>query len=228
MAEYWKNHYNVLVEKFPDSPLKQVQRTLNGKEMDQAQQDYTVEAIISALDLRGGDRVIDLCCGNGLITREIAKVVKMVVGVDFSEGLIAYANAHNKFDNIEYKISNVLSLPEEFFENANKVYLRDSISCLDSEDLSQLLGTIKRSKEVEMFHIGGIPDAARLADYYNTAEKMEYYLRMEKEGTPHMGTWWTQDEFTRLVEMQGLTAVVSKQASGLAGAYYRFDCLVRR
>jgi 2-polyprenyl-3-methyl-5-hydroxy-6-metoxy-1,4-benzoquinol methylase len=93
MSNYWKDYYNAKAEKFPQSPLRQVDRTLDGREMSQAQLDLTIEAVIQALELCHTDRVVDLCCGNGLITRAIAQQVASVVAVDFSEKLIEYLSA---------------------------------------------------------------------------------------------------------------------------------------
>jgi len=226
MSNYWKEHYDANAEKFADSPLKQVDRTINGREMDLAQLALTIEAVVRVLDLQPGDSVIDLCCGNGLITKAIAQHVRQVVAVDFSDKLVAHAKQLHQLPNIEYIISDVLNLPVGFFATHNKIYMRDSISCLDSAGLTRLLRTIGGTSGFEMFYIAGVPDKDKLSVYYDTEEKMAFYRQREATGMPHIGTWWTMDEMHSLVEDAGLKVSFFPQDNVLASAYYRYDCLV--
>jgi hypothetical protein len=226
MSDYWRDYYNAKAEMFPQSPLRQVDRTLDGKEMSQAQLDLTIEAVIHALELRHTDRVADLCCGNGLITKVIAQQVAAVAAVDFSEKLVDYAMQFNHAPNILYAVSDVSKLPEKFFEGSNKIYMRDSISCFDSEGLSRLLRSVSGTPSFEKLYIAGVPDADRLAVYYDTDEKMAFYRQRQAAGIPHIGKWWSEEEIAALVEVQGLKISCLKQNSELASAYYRFDCLI--
>lgn len=226
MSNYWKEHYDTNAEKFADSLLKQVDRTINGREMDQSQLELTIEAVVRVLDLKPGDSIIDLCCGNGLITTAIARYVKQVVAVDFSEKLVAHARQLHQSPNIEFVVSDVLELPAGFFATHNKIYMRDSISCLDSAGLGRLLRTISSTSGFEMFYIAGVPDKSKLTTYYDTEEKMAFYRQRVATGMPHIGTWWTMDEMLALVEEAGLKVSFFPQDSALASAYYRYDCLV--
>jgi len=56
--------------------------------------DYSVPATVALLELLGpvkGQRVLDLACGHGLITRHLARQGADVVGIDISDPLIAAA-----------------------------------------------------------------------------------------------------------------------------------------
>jgi len=70
------------------------------------------------LALQPGDRVLDLCCGTGAVTRSLAKDVPdgEVVGVDFSEGMLEPARlrgAPASGGRVTYVCSDVLSVPLE-------------------------------------------------------------------------------------------------------------------
>lgn len=57
-------------------------------------------------------QLLDLCCGTGALTRELARKVPggRVVGVDFSTAMLAVANRRPR-NNIEYRRADVLDLP---------------------------------------------------------------------------------------------------------------------
>lgn len=70
------------------------------------------------LNLEPCDRVIDLCCGTGVLTRTLARAVPggEVVGVDFSEGMLGPARVHPGKEGsgaVRYIQSDVLQVPLE-------------------------------------------------------------------------------------------------------------------
>jgi demethylmenaquinone methyltransferase / 2-methoxy-6-polyprenyl-1,4-benzoquinol methylase len=81
------------------------------------------------LRLQPTDRVIDLCCGTGAVTRCLAQAVPQgeVVGVDFSEGMLESARARRggaKASRVRYLCSDVLSvpLPDQTFDAVTICY----------------------------------------------------------------------------------------------------------
>ncbi len=70
------------------------------------------------LNLAPDAQVVDLCCGTGAVTRTLAGAVPQgkVVGVDFSDGMLAAAMNHAAkpgLGEISYVRSDVLNVPEE-------------------------------------------------------------------------------------------------------------------
>lgn len=228
MNSYWKNHYDTIADKFADSPLKQVDRTINGAEEGSIQIELTIEAVKQALHLDEMDRIVDLGCGNGLITQGVASNVASVIGVDFSEKLIKHARHQGAADNVQYVVGDVAALAPSFFASANKVYMIGAVQHLDSGDLSVLLRNLADAPSVEAIFIAGVPDADRLGVYYDNEKKMTYHLEREAAGRPHIGTWWSQQQMQTLVEEVGLRARFLALHAGLTSAYYRYDCLIER
>ncbi|WP_133152758.1 class I SAM-dependent methyltransferase, partial [Vibrio sp. 10N.261.52.A1] len=99
---YWLKHFNSNVSKSPENLLKQVGKTVNGVEVEQSQINLIVDTICSELNLNEQSRVVDLCCGNGLLTVEVARHCNSVIGVDYSINLINVASHVNSGDNITY------------------------------------------------------------------------------------------------------------------------------
>jgi demethylmenaquinone methyltransferase/2-methoxy-6-polyprenyl-1,4-benzoquinol methylase len=68
---------------------------------------------IAMLDVEPGARVLDLCCGTGVMTRDLAaKVINgSVVGVDFSPAMLAIARRNIARANVEFVEADALHLP---------------------------------------------------------------------------------------------------------------------
>src|SRR5262249_25157487 len=113
------------------------------------------EEVLALLDLKGTERVLDLGCGNGRVTAEIAAHVPLgsVVGLDSSADMIAFASSH--FDpalrpNLRFEVADARRLPfrDEFdlvvsfnalhWIPAQDEALRSIRSALKSNGLAQL------------------------------------------------------------------------------------------
>lgn len=77
-----------------------------------AQQIWARE-LICRLHLRGDERVLDIGCGDGKVTAEIAVAVPRgsAVGVDNSADMIAHASAHHQSGNCRFQIADASALP---------------------------------------------------------------------------------------------------------------------
>lgn len=92
---------------------------------------------VAATGLRPGDAALDLACGTGSLTRELAKRVGpqgYVLGVDFSREMLRAAE-NRPLPNIEYRLGDATSLedvPSESFDAATIAYGARNIPDLDS------------------------------------------------------------------------------------------------
>jgi ubiquinone/menaquinone biosynthesis C-methylase UbiE len=101
-----------------------------GEEMERHHLNIT-EKTIRLMDLRPGERVLDLGCGSGWATRLLARLVSdgpegfgQVVGVDVSDEMIRQARAASKdFENILYVWGSAQQIPweENFFDKVLSV-----------------------------------------------------------------------------------------------------------
>jgi trans-aconitate 2-methyltransferase len=72
------------------------------------------EEVLSLLDLKGTEQILDVGCGNGKTTAEIAALVPQgaVVGVDASADMIAFAAAHTAPQhNLQFAVADARHLP---------------------------------------------------------------------------------------------------------------------
>jgi len=81
-----------------------------------ALQEAMAEEVLALLDLEGSERVLDVGCGDGKITAEIATRVPRgsVVGVDASEAMISFASgqfASAARPNLRFQLADARRLP---------------------------------------------------------------------------------------------------------------------
>lgn len=79
-----------------------------------------MEVIVAGLDGLGGQPVLDLGCGEGLVARALAERGAQVTGVDLSRGLIERARRQETADplGIDYRVGDARTLhdfPDERF-----------------------------------------------------------------------------------------------------------------
>jgi trans-aconitate 2-methyltransferase len=75
-------------------------------------QEAMAAEVLALLHLRGNERVLDIGCGDGRVTAEIARRVPngSVVGVDASHDMITFAQTHAG-SNLRFEVVNAANLP---------------------------------------------------------------------------------------------------------------------
>jgi len=225
--DYWKEHFDENAAKFENSLFRQVDMTVNGKEVEDIQIDLRVKGIKDNLLLDGSDILLDICCGNGMITSRLAGYVSFIYAVDFSEGLINIANTANKKSNIKYEVGNIISLKYSDFKGINKICMSSCFQYLSKDEAEEFLKNLSLLKNVTIY-ISNIPDKEKIWDYYDTDEKKKFYSEREKEGRPHMGTWWDKKDIEKVVNGYSFQYKFLSINKDLNTSYYRFDLLLRK
>jgi len=228
MSSYWKDYYNRNSSKFDDSLVKQVGKTVSGKEVDPAQLICIADRVAQALDLNHLDSIADLCCGNGLITRIVAARVKRVLALDYSEGLISVAREKSQPGNVEYVLADVTQLPARLIVDIEKFYMYEALQHFSIKMLQHLLSTLHAREIRSSIFLGSVPDSAKLDIYYDTEEKIKFYQDCERSNKPHMGKWWSQSELSLAASECGFQAKFFNQNPSLYTSGYRFDCLLEK
>jgi ubiquinone/menaquinone biosynthesis C-methylase UbiE len=86
-----------------------------GAKMERHHLDIT-QKTLRLMDLRPGERVLDLGCGSGWATRLLARTVKdgKVVGVDISDEMVRQARAESvEFPDIEFRVGSASAIPSD-------------------------------------------------------------------------------------------------------------------
>ena len=101
--------------------------------------------VLEATALRPGDHALDLACGTGSLTRDLARRVGpsgYVLGVDFSGEMLRAARAR-PLPNVEYRLGDATSLPE--IEDATFDAATIAYGARNIPDLDALFGEMARA-----------------------------------------------------------------------------------
>lgn len=228
----WERYYRDKVARLDRGDyFSQVGHTVNGQPIPPVHFDLLVEQISAELDLRAGDRLLDVCCGNGLITRRLAVKVRSVVGIDIAAGLIDIAASDHKEANTTYlrlDAREVESLKASGAEGFDKVLLYAALQHFTPDEFAPILDSLKALLASEgAIMLGFVPDAALIWNFYNTPQRRAEHLQRQADGTDTFGFWWPQPELDRMCRAQGLTCAFGRLPSAVHASTYRFNAVVR-
>ena len=219
---YWKNYWNNTA--LDKSLLNQVQRNSNKK----GDGLLLVEThLVELLNLSNSDTLLDVCCGNGLITNRLSKHCNTVLGIDFSPLLIDIATQNNTYSSVEYLVGDATTITKITNHKFDKIVLNFSFQYFNFEDGLRVVSEMKKLlKPNGLILLGDIPDQKRFWTYYNTFPKRFFYFKQWLFKQPKMGKFWSAQEMMKIAMQNNLKGTFLKQKEKLPHAHYRFDFLL--
>jgi Ribosomal RNA adenine dimethylase len=211
--DYWKNYRAGKVE-CKDDLFFQVGATINKKPISNETHEKIILDIKHNLNLNEDDSLLEMCCGNGLITKPLSFFCKSIYAFDFTEHLINSANEYNVSENIVYKVGNA---KEQFldlfqFENKpNKVLMCFSLGYFTEIDLELIAHYLDQNLESFQFYLTGIPNDDFKFNFYNTPERKEHYYSLVEKGdlsNNGIGKWWKYEEFLKISNKYNLNCQI--------------------
>ena len=216
----------------PDDHLKQVGHTVKGKSIPSQQFEALTSQIVDIMQLSANDSVMDLCCGNGLFTKKVAKHVKTVIGIDFCEPLIDIASTRFLDPNIRYYQGDVRYL-EKMNANiipheVNKVIWYAALQHFRPTELKSILSQILRICAEPLIFIGFVPDNDLKYLFYNTARRKIAHLWRLVSMNDNFGFWWNRSKIEAICSELDMTCTFSNIPSGMHASKYRFNVLIEK
>lgn len=206
--------------------LRQVGHTEGGQPISEDALQAMVDQIAERLGLAAGDRLLDLCCGNGVVTARLAARVARVEGVDLSPGLIAVADAHHARTNTRYHVGDVLDLGSVagLGNGFTKVLMHAALQHLAEKDFDTLLDQISRVAAAECTMLfSHVLDRGLIWRFHDTPRRKMDYLLRRLSGRERMGTWWRKETIAAACASRGLRCDFLPIDPGLRASRYRFD-----
>ncbi len=162
----WKSFWNHSPHVTDDDVCQQVGRTFKKVSYSQLQIETLTATLIALLEPGPDQTLLDLGCGNGLVTSRLASQFSHVTAIDFSEPLIDTARRRFAAANIEYRLADVTD---------PSIYTHQ----YDCALMSGALQHIRPSQADRMFHalatavkpegrvvLGDVPDRERRWCFY--------------------------------------------------------------
>lgn len=212
--------------------LRQVGHTINGQAYTAEQFEDMVAGICKRLEINEDDCVLDLCCGNGIITRQLAGRCREVVGIDFSEPLLEIANQYHSAPNLSYVYLNALELDRLLPVRAgqfSKILMYGALQHFQRSNLQLLLSKmLPLATEHVIILFGGVPDQARKNNFYPSTKQKLRYLYYKLSGRDRIGTWWSEPFIRKTCKDLQLECWFEHQSGDRPGASYRFDIVIRK
>jgi cyclopropane fatty-acyl-phospholipid synthase-like methyltransferase len=221
----WLNEARGILEE--GEVFSQVGRTVGGIPTGAQDLVSTSEAILSALRPSPAEVVLDLCCGNGLISERIAPHCGSLIGVDFSESLIQVARMRSP--KIKFILSDVTTLDSALLgvDLVDAAYMTFSFQCFDETMVHKLLNHLRvLAKPRFRLFLESIPDIERIMAHFHTPERMAAYQKRKAEGTELIPNWWSTKQLATVARAEGFSCDLIMQSSDRVSSHYRFDALL--
>lgn len=221
--KYWQENY-ILGEQ---NPHKQVGRTLKGKIISIENWDRSVDEIIKNINLNDKHVVLDLCCGNGLLSKEIAPKCKNLTSVDYSKKLLD--NFVTNAKNIEKINSDALELNFDN-ERFDVIIIYFAIQHFTEKEAIEIIGKCKKWLKTDgLLFIGDIPDLTKKWQFYSNKKYRQNYIRSIVEEDPIIGTWFDKEYFISIGDYYNFSkTTIIKQKEYMINNKLRFDVLFKK
>ncbi len=227
----WEKYWNSYPTRFAETEyLQQVKNTVAGQPVPFSRVLESIATICSRLELKPDDTLLDLCCGNGLISNALAGKCGSIVGVDFSQPLIRVANKAHYQSNVTYLCMNALGFPgkhQTVPAAFSKILMNGGLQHFKPRELPQVLRVISGCLSTcGIALLTEIPDRERLPAFYNSRRRRWQRVWQQILGTDQMGTWWDKGE----IEIACLDHELKCEFmnASQAGQHYRFDVRITR
>ncbi len=225
----WATHWATVRERTGKAEyLRQVERTRGGIPVPYKHVEALADVVIQTLQLTKDDALLDLCCGNGLITRCMSENCRHVLGLDFSGDLLEVARSDFSAANIEYLLGRAEDVVQVVGSRRAplKVCINSGVQHFTPVILSAVLrGVADLSNRGATIFCTDVPDVTRIYDFYNTVERRADLNQRRSAAAEAVGTWWSLTEIETIGREAGYRVDVIQPDSSRDTAHYRVDLL---
>jgi len=224
--EFWKEHGEITQGLDEQS---QVHRTFKKSPISEDIWKETLLDLKNNITPTLNDNFLELCSGNGLISRYFSNQVDQVTAVDVSEHLLAKIDKV-QFENIQTIAQDIrkLTFPPESFDT---IIIYAGIQYFSYSEatslLSNIFGWLKKGGKL---YIGDIPDIEKRWHFYSTEEYQTLYFdNLKKNNSDIIGTWFEKEFMSNLSKYIGFESCnLIVQGPDFIYSDYRFDMIMRK
>jgi len=228
MSEYWKKFWKEHVDSIGEDPYLQVGRSLNSEPMSDVMLENFAIYVIEKLEIKPDHLILDLCCGNGLLSAEMAQHCQRVTGVDFNEKLIADISKRQS-KNITGVCADVMKIKFQPASFDRILFAAALQHFTKAQAISLFKDVFLWLKPGGILMVSDIPDNGRMWNFYNSEEREALHFQNTLEGNSLLGTWYDRIWLEKLAHFVGFSdARALDQPDDYWYSHYRFDLLCRK
>lgn len=206
--------------------LSQVGHTVGGQPIPDEHFDLLLTQIRTELELSASDRLLDICCGNGLFTCQLAKETLRTTGLDITPELIDIARSDHAGENISYIVGDACTdIPEAGDHTTyNKLLMFAALQHFTPATFREVLrSALTIADDDFIFFVGFIPDRRKIWRFHHTMRRRLVHLFRTVTGQDHFGYWWQKSEISDLCEEFGLQCQFVDIPQPVHASIYRFN-----
>jgi cyclopropane fatty-acyl-phospholipid synthase-like methyltransferase len=220
---FWRKH---ATESQRAEPLRQVLRLQSGQPVAPDTVAAIVASVTDLLEPSPGHTLLDLGCGNGLLTRHLfdkfGRVLAVDVSAEFTTQLGLSAPSHVAAWQADVA---TVELPPA---SVDRVLCYSVAQYLSEAELAGLFLRMRSWMRVGgLAVIGDIPDVTRMWMFFNSIERERAHFDALVCGRPIIGHWFDPVWLTKLARHAGFEAEIRPQPARLPYQHYRFDLIMR-
>jgi len=223
----WKRHWDKAA--LEQDPYQQVARVGGKGEVGEAILEETAKRIADLLGLQKTDHILDVCCGNGLLTRLLLPYCAHITGVDISEGQIELAKSRET-EKLDFQVIDATQLRENLSGPYDHIVLYFSFQYLESTaqaraSLEQMAALLNAGGRILL---GDVPEREKLKIFYpKRLDRWKYVLKF-RWGKSLMGRFWSLAELEAMASPLAMRVRRLEQPAHFPYAHYRADFLLEK
>lgn len=227
--EYPKSDYKEYPKTLPpDNLWGQVRRTIYGKPVPDEQIQMIVDSMRDGLLLSGGDRLLELGCGNGALSRYLFDGCVEFVGVDFSDYLISVAQRNFEAPGRRFIADDAIHFlrreihPERF----SKALCYAMLSYLSDAQTGAVLSELAmRFTGIATLFLGNLPDREHAHRFF--PEGKDFSAELDDPAS-QIGQWRSPEQLEALAAQAGWRTRIERMPSNFYQAHYRYNAVLER
>ncbi|WP_136442094.1 class I SAM-dependent methyltransferase [Pacificoceanicola onchidii] len=221
-----------MAELDPDDHLSQVGHTVHGQPIPEDHLLALQAQMAAELQIGHSDRLLDLCCGNGIFTRPLSEQAEAALGVDFSSAMLSVARRDFPGPNLRYEeldVSDIASLSDRPEAPFSRVMMYGAWQHFDLGVGQRILeDVLSISSDDLRIVLGFVPDFDLKHNFFDTPERRAAHEAYVAAGTDAFGNWWKKDELVTIAGDLGLTCEFTDLPAKVHAARYRFNATLVR